>query len=169
MPSTQTLIIVACLVLGVSLLLASWIKKSIAREEQAKAQAIQLEAQKKAATELDKQERERRAIAESIRATADLRAMQDKREELLNVLYEALYDKYSMRLRNLRIVRGGGGDALCGDISAKLPSGRYFQERAFAVTDLPLENTTTRVIGVPRGEKSVDAAVEREQLAAAGC
>lgn len=149
-------------------LLYFWVSKT--REEEARLQtAAKIEMRKKAAAEFQARESQRMVREAEERAREEQRRLDDKREELQGVLDRAVFDPYAIRLRDVRLVQGNGGYALCGYVSAKMPSGKYFSERPFSVTEFPLEKVPSQVIGVSKTGEIPDPTITTAQLLSAGC
>ena len=133
-------------------------------------QAIaKVELRKKAAAEFQAKESLRLRHEVAQREQAETRRLDEKREELQRVLDQSLHDPYAIRLRNVRLVQGNGGYALCGEINAKTASGKYSGERPFGVTEIPLEKTGGQVIGISRTGELPDPSAVTALLAFAGC
>lgn len=151
------------------MLLASWYYKGTVREAESVAREAQLEASRKAAAAVAAQEAGRQARAALEQQVAETRIAEARREELIRVLTEGLHDQYSAQISNLRLSRGEGGDALCGEINAKDGSGKYFGRRPFAVTDTRMEKAEGRVIGIPVRGKPFSEDSVAELIRLAGC
>lgn len=164
----QKIILGIFLAVGASIALSAWHAKGQKEEERMQAIA-KVELRKKAAAEFQAKESQRLRHEAAQRQEAETRKLDEKREELQRVLDQSLHDPYAIRLRNVRLVQGNGGYALCGDISAKTASGKYFPERAFAVTEFPIEKAPGQVIGVSKSDELPEPKSTAEMLISAGC
>jgi len=85
------------------------------------------------------------ADADAQWATTAVKALEDKKQQYLPLLLDRLKDPGSAQTRNLRIVKGKGGEALSGDVNAKDAFGGYVGSKPFAVAENEIQDARGRV------------------------
>lgn len=119
--------------------------------------------------EARQREAAQRVEAERKQAEAEQKAIAEKTQRFKDQLLSSLRDPSSAQLRNLRIERGEGGEALCGEINAKNAYGGYVGFQPFAVTEKKMANTESNVIILSGGDHWIVSEANKLRLKSAGC
>ena len=153
-------IVVVCLLVLVALSALTSCGKSkqqLAEEAKQREATVKMEAERKKAEEA------------RIQAQAEERERKEKINKYREQLLGNLKDPSSAQLRNLRMVTGEGGEALCGEINGKNSYGGYIGFHPFAVTEQQMKNTNGNVIIFNPNEDWLIAKANQIRIGEAGC
>lgn len=104
--------------------------------------------------------------------TASKNAEEERKEKMAGYrqqLLTVLEDTGNTQLKNLRLVNGEGGEALCGEFKITNSSGSHRKFTSFVVTEKPIENTSSKVIISASNEDSLLMMANQIRLKKAGC
>ena len=94
-------------------------------------------------------------------------ALKAKMNRYQQQLLNKLLDPSSAQFKNLRLVNGGNGEALCGEVNSKNSFGGYTGYSSFAVTERPYSDGAN--IAIESGGDAVTRMVSDADLTQAGC
>lgn len=116
-----------------------------------------------------KSEQELAEEARQIEAEKLKRIENEKIAIFKSKVLDSLKDPESAQFKNLRLVKGEGGEALCGEVNAKNSYGGYIGFSQFGVTEKLLKNSSSNVILLNSGGDYVASIVHKLRLQDAGC
>ena len=151
-------IVVVCLLISLGALTSCGkSKQQLAEEAKQREAAVRMEAERKKAEE------------ERLQAQAEERQRNEKINKYREQVVGILKDPSSAQFRNLRLVTGEGGEALCGEINGKNSYGGYIGFVPFAVTEYKMESTDSNIIIYNANEDWLIAKANQIRIGKAGC
>lgn len=153
----QKIVVVFLMIFLAALMSCGKSKQQLAEEAAKQEAAEKLEAERKEAEE------------DRLQAEAEEREENEKINKYREQLLGTLKDPSSAQFRNLRMVIGKGGAALCGEINGKNSYGGYIGFQPFAVTEQQMENTDSNIIVFNPNEDWLIARANQIRISDAGC